>query len=262
MVVNGSLSKTAVNGSAGARSQVSGLAVAALTVITLLFLTALFEDLPEATLAAVVIAAVIELVDIDALVGFYRLYTRRLGTIYGRAARPDFIAAVAAMFGVLIFDTLPGLVIGIIVSLLLLLYRASRPHIAELGYVPTSPEQFGDHTRHPANVVDPAVPVLRVEAGLFFANADAVRDAIKAHAAVPGVRGSSWTPSRSRSSTSRPSGCSTSWPPTSPAPASTSCIAHDLGQVGDLLEPAETATDLQVFRTIPEAIAAVTSRQA
>jgi F0F1-type ATP synthase membrane subunit c/vacuolar-type H+-ATPase subunit K len=57
MVVNGSLSKTAVNGSAGARSQISGLVCAALTVVTLLLLTSLFEDLPEATLAAVVSAA-------------------------------------------------------------------------------------------------------------------------------------------------------------------------------------------------------------
>jgi sulfate permease, SulP family len=67
MVVNGSLSKTAVNGAAGARSQVSGLVCAVLTVLTLLFLTSLFEQLPEATLAAVVIAAVIELVDVAAL---------------------------------------------------------------------------------------------------------------------------------------------------------------------------------------------------
>jgi MFS superfamily sulfate permease-like transporter len=63
MVVDGSLSKTAVNASAGARSQLSGLVVAALTIVTLLFLTGLFEDLPEATLAAVVIAALVELVD-------------------------------------------------------------------------------------------------------------------------------------------------------------------------------------------------------
>jgi SulP family sulfate permease len=69
MVVNGSLSKTAVNGSAGARTQLSGLIVAALTILTLLALTGLFEDLPEATLAAIVIAAVIELVDIPALIG-------------------------------------------------------------------------------------------------------------------------------------------------------------------------------------------------
>ena len=57
MVVNGSLSKTAVNGGAGARTQLSGLVVAVMTVVTLLFLTGLFEKLPEATLAAVVIAA-------------------------------------------------------------------------------------------------------------------------------------------------------------------------------------------------------------
>ena len=142
MVVNGSLSKTAVNGSAGARSQISGLVVAVLTVVTLLFLTGLFEDLPEATLAAVVIAAVVELVDIAALRELYRLYSRRLGRIYGRAARPDFIAAVAALLGVLIFDTLPGLVIGVIVSLLLLLYRSSRPHVAELGRVAGTDDQF------------------------------------------------------------------------------------------------------------------------
>ena len=79
MVVNGSLSKTAVNGGAGAQSQISGLVVAALTVVTLLFLTGLFEQLPEATLAAVVIAAVIELVDVAALRRLYRVYTARLG---------------------------------------------------------------------------------------------------------------------------------------------------------------------------------------
>ena len=133
MVVNGSLSKTAVNGAAGARSQVSGLVVAALTLITLLFLTGLFEQLPEATLSAVVIAAVIELVDFPALRRLYRVWTDRLGSIYGFAARPDFAAAIAAMLGVLIFDTLPGLVIGIGVSILLLLYRVSRPHVATLA---------------------------------------------------------------------------------------------------------------------------------
>ena len=136
MVVNGSLSKTAVNGSAGAHTQLSGLVVAAMTVITLLFLTGLFESLPEATLAAVVVAALIELVDLPALAALYRVYTRRLGRAYGVAARPDFIAAVAALLGVLVFDTLPGLFFGIAVSLLLLLYRASRPRVAVLGRVP------------------------------------------------------------------------------------------------------------------------------
>ncbi|HSK90106.1 MAG TPA: SulP family inorganic anion transporter [Euzebyales bacterium] len=188
MVVNGSLSKTAVNTSAGARTQASSIIVAVLTVLTLLFLTGLFEQLPEATLAAVVIAAVVELIDVPALVDLYRLYTRRLGRVYGWAARPDFIAATAALLGVLILDTLPGLFIGIGLSLLLLLYRASRPHIAELGKVPGTPDQYADLDRHPQNRAPAGITVLRVESGLFFGNADAVRQALRQHARQDDVR--------------------------------------------------------------------------
>ena len=257
MSVNGSLSKTAVNGSAGAKSQVSGLVVAVLTVITLLFLTGLFENLPEATLAAVVIAAVIELVDIRALRGFYALYTRRLGRIYGPAARPDFIAAVAAMLGVLIFDTLPGLVIGIVVSLLLLLYRSSKPYVAELGRVDTDGvAQFADRDRHPENRAVPGIAVLRVEAGLFFANADSVRGAIKARAEQPDVRGVvidaeaipfvDITAVRMLDELAEDLDRA----------GQQLVIAHDLGQVGDLLA-ANPETNLVVVPTIDEAIAAV-----
>ena len=185
MVVNGSLSKTAVNGSAGAQSQMSGIVVAVLTVVTLLFLTGLFETLPEATLAAVVIAAVIELVDVPSLVRLYRVWTSRLGQIYGHAARPDFIAAVAALVGVLVFDTLPGLFIGIGVSLLLLLYRASRPNVAVLGRLPEG--HWVDLARGDAEA-RPDVVVLRVEAGLFFANAEHVRHTILTHARADGVK--------------------------------------------------------------------------
>ncbi|CAM2989683.1 SulP family inorganic anion transporter [Prescottella defluvii] len=177
MVVNGSLSKTAVNGGAGAKTQVSGLVVAGLTVLTLLFLTGLFEKLPEATLAAVVIAAVIELVDIAALRRLYGVWTERLGSIYGHAARADFAAAVAAMAGVLFFDTLPGLVIGIGVSMLLLLYRASRPQVAALA---KEGDLWVDAARHPDLPTRDDLLVLRVEAGLFFANCDHVKQRIEA----------------------------------------------------------------------------------
>jgi SulP family sulfate permease len=182
MVVNGSLSKTAVNASAGARTQLSGLIVAVLTVLTLLFLTGLFESLPEATLAAVVIAALIELVDLPALAALYRVWTRRLGEAYGAAARPDFVAAVAAMLGVLVFDTLPGLFIGIGVSLLLLLYRASRPHVAVLGAEPGQLDRYADVDRHPEAVAPPGVAVLRIEGGVFFANAESVARRLRAAA--------------------------------------------------------------------------------
>ena len=189
MVVNGSLSKTAVNGGAGAKTQLSGLVVAVMTVLTLLFLTGLFEELPEATLAAVVIAALIELVDVRSLRRFYGLTTTRLGRIYGFAARPDFIAATAALLGVLIFDTLPGLFIGIVVSIVLLVYRTSRPHVAILGRVPGAADQFGDLERHEENEPVSGVAILRPESSLFFANADRIREAIRAAAREVGIRG-------------------------------------------------------------------------
>ena len=183
MVVNGSLSKTAVNGAAGARTQLSGLIVAVLAVITLLFLTGLFEELPEATLAAVVIAALVELVDVRALVTLYRFHTRGEGSALAFAARPDFVAAIATLVGVLVFDTLPGLFIGVIVSILLLVYRSSRPHVAVLGRVPGSSDQWGDVERHPENEPAPGIAVLRVESALYFANADVIRHEIRRHAA-------------------------------------------------------------------------------
>jgi high affinity sulfate transporter 1 len=181
MVVNGSLSKTAVNGSAGARSQLSGVTVAILVVVTLLFLTGLFENLPEATLAAVVIAAVVELVNVPSLVRLYRVWTGRLGGIYGWAARADFIAALAALLGVLVFDILPGLFIGIAVSLLLLIYRASRPQVAALVRAsdPGTEGHWVNAATHPELPSRDDVVVLRVESGLFFANSDHVRAQVR-----------------------------------------------------------------------------------
>ena len=178
-VVNGSLSKTAVNSTAGGRTQFVGLIAAALTMLTLLFLTGYFESLPVPTLAAVVIAALIDLIDFSALRDFYRVYSARLGRAYGFAARADFIAAVAAMLGVMIFGTLAGLFIGVLISLLLLLYRASRPPVAELGRVPGPSGHFSDLDRHPENRPVEGIAILRIEGGLFFANAGPVAAAIR-----------------------------------------------------------------------------------
>ena len=218
MVVNGSLSKTAVNASAGARTQLSGLVVAALTIVTLLFLTGLFETLPEATLAAVVIAALIELVDVPALVRLYRVYTRRLGRIYGVAARPDFIAAVAALLGVLVFDTLPGLFIGIArLAAAAALPRLAAPRRrarARAG----RPRPVRRHRAPPRERARPTgIVVLRVEGGLFFANADDVR--------APRSRAHAARRRRAARSCSTPRPCRSS---TSPRPQMLDELADDL----------------------------------
>jgi high affinity sulfate transporter 1 len=259
MVVNGSLSKTAVNGSAGARSQISGLVCAALTVVTLLFLTGLFEQLPEATLAAVVIAAVIELVDIPALVALYRVYSQALGRAYGVAARPDFIAAVAAMLGVLVFDTLPGLFIGIGISMALLLYRVSRPNVAVLGRVPGTTDQFGDVARHAENAPPPGIAVLRVESGLFFGNAEFVRDAVRRHIepdtsavildaeTVPSIDVSAARMLGALAADLRRDGI-------------VLVVARDVGQVRDVLRRTDGGPDaVRAFPTVQAAVEAVSS---
>ncbi|PZF81291.1 SulP family inorganic anion transporter [Jiangella anatolica] len=187
MVVNGSLSKTAVNAGAGARSQVSGWTVAALTVLTLLILTPLFAQLPEPALAAVVIAAVIELVDVGGLRRLYEVNTAALASIYGRAARADFICALGALLGVLVFGTLPGLLIGVVLSVVLLLARSARPHIAVLGRV-AGQDQWVDRAREPGSTPVDGVVVVRVESGLYFANSDTVQDRLLELAGADGVR--------------------------------------------------------------------------
>ena len=186
MVVNGSLSKTAVNGSAGAKSQLSAVTAAILTVLTLLFLTGLFEKLPEATLAAIVIAAVLELINFKALRKLWGVRNTKLAKAYQLTARVDFVAALAALIGVLVFDTLPGLIIGIGVSLALLVARTARPHVAQLAPIGEKPRLWVDISRHPEYPPMPGVLAVRIEAALFFANADFIRDQIKALAADAG----------------------------------------------------------------------------
>lgn len=257
MVVNGSLSKTAVNGSAGARSQVSGLTAAALTVLTLLFLTALFARLPEPALAAIVIAAVVELIDVPALRELYRMRPRHLGAVVGLAARADFTAAIAAMLGVLVFDTLPGLFIGIGISILLLIYRASRPHIAVLGEA--EPGLWVDLERHPDVATTPDVAVVRVESGLFFANADHVRDALAALATegtravvldartVPTIDVTAARMLVELTATLRGQGVEL-------------VIARDVGQVRDLLRLVEPPGDVPaVHPTVDDAVATLST---
>jgi sulfate permease, SulP family len=256
MVVNGSLSKTAVNGSAGAMSQMSGVVVAALTIVTLLFLTALFADLPEATLAAIVIAAIVELVDIDSLRELYRTYSDRLGRIYGFAARPDFIAALAALLGVLIFDTLPGLFIGIAMSLFLMVYRISKPNIARLGVEPGT-SVYVDTDRHPEAATPAGVEVLRVESGLFFGNADFVRTHVRSLAANEGARAviidAETVPFVDVTSVKMLSELAEELSRSGVRLG----LAKDIGQVRDLLPETDEGASVEIYDTIDEAVAAM-----
>ena len=133
--------------------------------MTALF-TPVFYNLPEATLGAIVIHAVWGLFDVAAL--------RR----YARLNRPDLVVAVAALLGVLTLDTLPGLLLAVMLSLILLIYKASRPHMATLGRSPDG-TQLGDLSQHPEYRPVPGVLIVRPDAPLFFANSTVLRDAIR-----------------------------------------------------------------------------------
>lgn len=257
MVVNGSLSKTAVNGGSGAKSQVSGLVVAVLTIVTLLLLTGLFEDLPETTLAAVVIAAVIELIDVSALQRLYRLVTGPLKEIYGPAARADFMAAVAAGLGVMVFDTLPGLFIGIGLSVLLLVYRASRPHVAELGLNPLHPDRYVDRSRDPAAAAPEGIVILRIESSLFFANADGVEGLVRLAGSRPGTRAVVLDAETMPSIDVTAADMLSHLADRLESQHVTLAVAREIGQVRDLLSVAEpNRRAIPIYPTVRAAVAA------
>lgn len=163
--IGSSLSKSAANDRAGARTPVALLVCAALTIVVALFLTPLFAPLPEAVLAAVVIVAVIGMMKFKKMRHLWEM------------RRVDFWLAIIALFGVLTFDALEGLLIAVIISLALLVWRASQPRFSLLGRTPTSLE-FSDIAQHPENRTIPGLLIVRPNQGLFFANADSLRAAL------------------------------------------------------------------------------------
>jgi sulfate permease, SulP family len=172
--VAGGLSQSAVNDKAGARTQLA-LVVASLTLaLCLVFLTDLLQNLPKAVLAAVVLTAVLGLLDIRTLL--------RLRQV----SRLDFYAATIALAAVLLLGILQGIVLATLVSILMLLVRASRPHVAFLGRMPGT-NLYSDLTRHPENEPLASVIAFRPEASLLYINADSVLEIVlnRLHLAGP-----------------------------------------------------------------------------
>jgi SulP family sulfate permease len=130
-----------------------------------LFFSHLLAALPQPVLAAVVLVAVAGLFKVSTLKELWR------------CDRPEFIVAMAAIVGVLGQGLLRGVMIGAIISLVLLIRRASRPHVAFLGRIPGM-RRFSDRERHPDNELIPGVLIFRPESGLLYFNLDHVRDLI------------------------------------------------------------------------------------
>jgi high affinity sulfate transporter 1 len=163
--ISGGMSQSVVNEGSGARTPLSGLVAAGIVLAVVLFFSHLLSALPQPVLAAVVLLAVAGLFNVATL--------RRLW----RSDRREFAVAAAALLGVLGSGLLRGVMIGAILSLLQLLRRASRPHVARLGRIPGT-RRFSDRDRNPENEPVPGVLIVRPESGLTYFNVDHVRDAI------------------------------------------------------------------------------------
>src|SRR5258706_943494 len=161
--VSGGMSQSLVNESGGARTPLSGLFAAILVLLVTLFFSRLLRNLPQPVLAAIVLMAVTGLFKLEA---FKRLW---------RFSRSEFAVALVATVGVLGSGILKGVLIGAILSIILLLRRASRPHTAVLGLVPGT-DLYGDIEPNPENAQSPAVFIFRVDSSILYFNTEFVRE--------------------------------------------------------------------------------------
>jgi sulfate permease, SulP family len=163
--VSGGMSQSLVNESAGARTPVSGLIAAFVTLVIVLFASGLLRNLPQPVLAAIVLAAVLGLFDVHALKTIWRF------------SRAEFAVAMAALVGVLGSGPVNGVLLGAAISIVLLLRQASRPRVTELARV-AGTTHFADFARDPLNERQPGVLVIRCESSLLYFNVEYVRERV------------------------------------------------------------------------------------
>ncbi|MDH4053112.1 MAG: STAS domain-containing protein, partial [Rubrivivax sp.] len=132
-------------------------------LVVVLFFSGLLHNLPQPVLAAIVLVAVSGLVKIDELKRLWH---------YGRQ---EFVIAAAALAGVLGSGLLRGVLIGVVISLALLLRRASAPHVAELGRVPGT-DLFGNIALNPENERIPGVLIFRADSAILYFNSEFLHD--------------------------------------------------------------------------------------
>ncbi len=158
-----SFSRSAINEEAGGKTGISAIFSAIIVVFTLLFLTPVFYHLPKTILASIIIVAVFNLINVKE--------ARRLW----KANNLDFWLLIATFFSTLIFGIEQGILIGVGLSLIVLIFRTSRPYAIELGKVPNS-NFYRNKSRFKDVVVDNEILVFRFDAQLFYANSNYFRD--------------------------------------------------------------------------------------
>ncbi|MCC5917647.1 MAG: solute carrier family 26 protein [Cryomorphaceae bacterium] len=163
--VTGGFSRTAVNNQAGAKTGFASIISAFLILLTLLFLTGLFTQLPAAILAAVVIVAVSGLIDFKEPLDLWK------------KDKTDFFMLMATFLATLTLGIEIGIVTGLVLSLVAVIYRASRPHIARLGKVPNTDLHL-NIKRFPELEEIPETLITRIDGVIYFANLEYIKDKI------------------------------------------------------------------------------------
>jgi SulP family sulfate permease len=166
ITIDMSLSSTANGEAAGERTQLSSLVSAGVILAVVVFLAPLLRNLPTAVLGAIVLTSILGLFNIKELQRYYR------------ERKTDFVLALTALVGVVSSSVMTGLVIAVLLSLVMLLYRASRPYIAIMGKRASG--EYGDIDRHPDAQPVPGLVILRLDAPLYFFNANVARKQIMA----------------------------------------------------------------------------------
>jgi sulfate permease, SulP family len=167
----GGTSQTAVNRLAGARTQVSELVTAAMTLVTMLFLAPLIAFMPQATLAGVVIVYSVGLIKPKEFRDILRI------------RRTEFVWAVVAFAGVVAVGTLKGILVAIIVSLIALAYQVADPPVQVLVRKPGTNVFRPRSKEHPEDQSFEGLLIMRVEGRIFFANAEQIAQKMRALAA-------------------------------------------------------------------------------
>lgn len=160
--VTGSLSRTVVNADAGAKTPMAGILSSCFIVVVSLFFTGFFRNLPLAILAATIMVSIWKLVDLKP---FFETWH------YSKA---DGIAMWITFFGVICIDISTGLILGVISTFMLMLWRISRPHMAVIGLVEGT-QHFRNQQRYPVKTVD-SILSLRIDEGLNFLNASSFKN--------------------------------------------------------------------------------------
>ncbi len=174
--VAGGLSQSVVNDKAGAKTPLALVLASATLALCLLFLTGLLANLPSVILAAIVLVAIRGLVDIPELRHLFRV------------SRFEFSMSMVALFGVLLLGILKGVLLAAVVSLIMLLGGASRPHVAFLGRIPGK-HRYSDLDRHQDNEQIPGVLIFRIEGSLLYFSIDYVRTLVTQRIrSTPGLR--------------------------------------------------------------------------